>query len=576
MEENKEKKYIKISLGTFTVLIVSMLILGVATVLGFQKANEINNTPQLTKNEQKQQNTEIITNNNQKSEQTIQQNNNKNTNAENKILDNNLSDFDLSFLKLENKKENKIYSPLSIKYALKMLEEGAAGNSRDQISSVIGNYNLTKYSSNSNMALANSLFVKDSYRNKIKQDYINALKSKYNAEVNFDSFESARSINNWINSKTLGIIPEIAQDSDVQALDFALINALAIDMEWKNKFYDEDNYKKGFDDAVEYIHEDYYAGHIAEGVSNKEFDNNKLEVAGMEIFASMDNYDIVKILGEENIRKTVGDAYREWIKEHGTSNYWEYPDEGYENGAKPLTTSDEIEKEISRYLDKYIKDIKSNYTEHREVKSIDFSLYTDDDVKVFAKDLKEYNGTTLQYIGIMPVKQNLDEYIKSVDNKVINNIVSNLKELKRENFKDGVITCINGFIPKFNFEYNLNLMEDLKRNNITDVFDKEKANLQNLADGNAYIGAALHKANIEFTQDGIKAAAATMMGGYGGGGDGFDYIYEVPIEHIDLTFDKPYMFLIRDKATGETWFIGTVYEPLLWTDEPSYMEYYNY
>ena len=41
-----------------------------------------------------------------------------------------------------------------------------------------------------------------------------------------------------------------------------------------------------------------------------------------------------------------------------------------------------------------------------------------------------------------------------------------------------------------------------------------------------------------------------------------------PIEEIDLTFDKPYMFIVRDKETGEVWFVGTVYEPLSWENEP--------
>ncbi len=554
MEENKEKnekKQIKISLWLFYVLISAIVIFVGVIIVGLMKVAEINNMQQLSnKAEQTQQTT---------GNEQVQYTNNSSAN-----INNNLSDFDLSFLKLENEKKNKVYSPLSIKYALKMLEEGASGNSKAQINRVLGDYELTKYTSNNNMALANSLFVRNSYRSQVKQSYIDTLKNEYNAEVNFDSFESARTINNWIKNKTLEIIPEMVQDEDVKTLDFALVNALAIDMEWKNKFYDENNYQKGFHNEADYYHEDYHEGHIIDAVSDGKFDNNKLEVAGMQIFASMDNYDIVKILGEDNIRKTVETEYRKWIKEHGT-NAW----------GEALTSSAEIEKEVARYLDDYIKIIKSNYTERGEVKSIDFSLYTDDNVKAFAKDLKEYNGTTLQYIGIMPIKKDLDEYIKSIDSKDINNIVSNLKELKRENFKDGVITCINGFIPKFNFEYDLNLMEDLKKHNITDVFDKEKADLSNLADGDAYIGAVLHKANIEFTQDGIKAAAVTMMGGYGAGDPEFDYIYEVPVEYIDLTFDKPYMFLIRDKATGETWFAGTVYEPLLWKDEPSYSNY-NY
>lgn len=77
---------------------------------------------------------------------------------------------------------------------------------------------------------------------------------------------------------------------------------------------------------------------------------------------------------------------------------------------------------------------------------------------------------------------------------------------------------------------------------------------------------AKHKANIEFTQDGIKAAAATEAGG-AGAGSSFDYFFEVPTITIDLTFDKPYMFLIRDKQSSEVWFMGNVYNPLLFSED---------
>ena len=93
------------------------------------------------------------------------------------------------------------------------------------------------------------------------------------------------------------------------------------------------------------------------------------------------------------------------------------------------------------------------------------------------------------------------------------------------------------------------------------------ADLSNLTETNdTFISDAKHKANIEFTQDGIKAAAATVVGG-AGAGDWYDYLFEIPTEKIDITFDKPYMFIIRDKTTGETWFTGTVYEPTLWDED---------
>lgn len=477
------------------------------------------------------------------------------------LQNNKLSNFDIAFLKVENGKENKIYSPLSIKYTLKMLEEGANGKTKQQISNVLEDYVVTKYKSNSNMSLANALFIRNSFKDSINQNYITDLQNKYNAEVVFDSFSDTKNINGWVKEKTLDIIPEILDDIDEEQ-DFLLINALGIDMEWENKFLDlENNFKNGFVDSVSYQHENYYAGCNIEEVVSREFGDDKLEVSGMEIFASMDNYDIVSVLGEDNIRKTVEEKYRTWIEENGT-NAW----------GEKLTG--DVETEISNYLDEYMKEIKNNYKQDGDAKNIDFSLYTDDDVKVFAKDLKEYNGTTLQYIGIMPTSEDLDEYVKDVDSEKINNIISNLKELKRENFKDGVITRINGYIPKFNFEYSLKLKDDLAQIGITDIFDSEKADISGLTNANGeYINDAIHKANIEFTQDGIKAAAATLAGGAGAGEPEFDYIYDVPIEEIDLTFDKPYMFIIRDKDTGDVWFTGTVYEPLTWEDDATRTAY---
>lgn len=171
----------------------------------------------------------------------------------------------------------------------------------------------------------------------------------------------------------------------------------------------------------------------------------------------------------------------------------------------------------------------------------------------------------MQYVAIMP-EEDLDKYIENITAQDVNKVINNLKDLKNKNFKEGVVTQIVGYIPKFKFDYDLDLIKDLNDMGVTDVFDKEKANLKGITDEQAYINQALHKANIEFTQDGIKASAATFMA-LGGAGEMFDYYYDVPVEKIDLTFDKPYMFIIRNKESGEVWFAGTVYEPLSIEDE---------
>lgn len=182
-------------------------------------------------------------------------------------------------------------------------------------------------------------------------------------------------------------------------------------------------------------------------------------------------------------------------------------------------------------------------------------------LKVFSKELKEYNGTTLEYVGIMPKNMSLNEFIKKNDATSINKIINKRKEIKSENFEEGKITKIVGGIPLFKYNYDLNLMEDLKKLGVTDVFNSKKADLTNLAKNNTIIDEVKHKANIEFSNEGIKAAAVTEVGGLGSAGCYFEHLYDVPVVVIDMTFNNPYLYLIRDKNSGEVWFVGTVYQP---------------
>ena len=73
-----------------------------------------------------------------------------------------------------------------------------------------------------------------------------------------------------------------------------------------------------------------------------------------------------------------------------------------------------------------IKDIELRKADYEETHSENVWWDTDENVKVFAKDLKEYDGTTLQYVGIMPTNEDLDSYISKVTVSDINNIISNL------------------------------------------------------------------------------------------------------------------------------------------------------
>ena len=370
------------------------------------------------------------------------------------------TNFELSFLKLEDKQENIIYSPLSIKYALKMLQEGASDNTYTQIEEIVGNSNLPTYSNIENtLSLANGIFIRDTYYQYVKDDYKNVLESKYNAEIRQDEFQSANNVNSWIAEKTFGKIEnmltdELVTNSDLQML---LINALAIDMEWKIQFEDD---------------------------------------------------------------KTGGRQF--------------YLVDGTEMTATTMS---------------------------RTTSSDDVSYYMGDDITAITIDLKEYEGTQLEFMALMP-NTNLEQYVDSLTMDKIEEITQNLNSAS--NTKAGV----NINIPKFEFDYDLNLKDNLRKLGITDAFTPQLANFSNMADlektqKNLYTSDALHKANIEFSEEGIKAAAVTvfvMMEATSSIG----VKNEIPIE---ININNPFVFLIRDKNTKEIWLVGTVYEPNSWEDD---------
>ena len=375
--------------------------------------------------------------------------------------------FTLKFLQMENNKENMIYSPLSIKYALKMLQEGANGNTYTQIEKIAGNLNLPTYQNiEDTLSLANGIFIRDTYYQYVKDDYKDILVSKYNAEIRQDEFQSADNVNHWIEEKTFGIIKnmlsnELVTNPDLQML---LINALAIDMEWETQFDENDTLGETF--------------YLADGT---------------EMTATMMN---------------------------------------------------------------------------KENSSDDVSYYLENGVTALTMDLKEYDGTQLEFMAIMP-DEDLEQYVNTLTMDKINEITQNLQLASTT--KAGV--KIN--IPKFEFDYDLNLKDDLMSLGITDAFDAELANLSNMADiektgKNLYVSDALHKANIEFSEEGVKAAAVTVFATM----DATAVLEED--KPVEINIDNPFVFLIRDKNTKEVWFVGTVYEPNSWEDDKAdYTENFN-
>lgn len=112
---------------------------------------------------------------------------------------------------------------------------------------------------------------------------------------------------------------------------------------------------------------------------------------------------------------------------------------------------------------------------------------------------------------------------------------------------------VNKSIPKFDVSSDLDLIEGLQALGITDVFDPETSDFTPMTtdtDG-IFVSKAEHAARVKIDEEGVEAAAYTVMAMSGSG--------MPPEEEIDFTLDRPFLFVITGR--GMPLFAGIVNHP---------------
>lgn len=371
-----------------------------------------------------------------------------------------IENIDLGFLKLENNSENIIYSPLSIRNGLALLQSGASGNTKDEIDNILTDASIPKYQNIADkLSLANAVFIRNTFEDKILPSYVENVQNNLDSEVLYDTFESSANMDNWVQQKTFNLIDSIGiQPTPV--LRIVLANALAIQMDWEYQF-DTD--------------------------------------------------------------KTNGDSF--------------YQNDGTEIQATTM------------YMDSSSSAIK---------------YYVDDNTTAISMPL---NSTTkdasLEFIAIMP-SGDLSDYVNNIDTSKVESVINNLKPASEP--RDGIIVSI----PKFKFDYELDFKNDLEKLGIKDAFNDNTADFSRMASEPLSVSDAIHKSNIDFSEDGIEAAAVTAFAMVKNAME-----KDEEPQPIIIDINHPFLFLIYDTDNSATWFTGAVYQPNLWADDietyrPSY------
>ena len=387
------------------------------------------------------------------------------------INPNTSNDFDFKMIKQTNNyyKDNYMISPLSMAYAITILGKGADNNTKVEIDKLLGEYSLGKTLNVKNkISIANLLFVRIKYKEDISPDYIKTIQDNYDSDLIFDKFETPNKANEWIAKKTFDMIKN---PIDNLSSDFVLgiANAIAIDVEWKNKF---------------------------ECSKTKQGDFNLDNGEKMSV-AYMNSSNDVYYISNENAKGIIKD-YAIYDKNTGEIVYEE-----------------------------------------------------------------NENTVALQYIAILP-NTNITDYINKLDKDELKKLLDTKKESDNK-------TDIYYSIPKYKYDFDYSEFQNaLITLGMKDAFDPANADFNKMINKGStlglYVSKAIHKSHIEMNENGTKAAAVTI----------FildkNAAYIEPKDKIEVKFDKPFIYIIKEKNSDNIWFFGTVYTPSKWEENVNICE----
>ena len=113
---------------------------------------------------------------------------------------------------------------------------------------------------------------------------------------------------------------------------------------------------------------------------------------------------------------------------------------------------------------------------------------------------------------------------------------------------------VNLALPKFDVTSECDLLGGLAALGVRDILNPEQADFTPMAEDaeGIYLSAAQHSVRVAIDEEGVTAAAYTVMAAVGAG--------EPPEEEVDFVLDRPFLFAITS-ADGLPLFVGVVNQP---------------
>jgi serpin B len=151
-----------------------------------------------------------------------------------------------------------------------------------------------------------------------------------------------------------------------------------------------------------------------------------------------------------------------------------------------------------------------------------------------------YAGEELAMLLILP--DDLPSFTSRLDAVTLDSIVGSLRP------EDLILG-----LPRFETETTAELVNDLIALGMPTAFDPASADFSAMTDQEKlFVALVVHQANISVDEEGTEAAAATAVVMAGSA---------PPATPIVMTLDRPFVFALRDRASGAVLFVGQVVDP---------------
>lgn len=229
----------------------------------------------------------------------------------------------------QSKGGSVLLSPLSVQYALAMTANGAKGQTREEMLSVLAGSlsmeelnaclhtyctHLQQESEKSKVQLANSVWYRDDPGLSVKQDFLQTNADYYGAGAFRSAFDkqTVKDINRWVSEHTDGLIDEVVQEINEEDMLF-LVNTILFDAEWQEIYMETNvrdgvfNSRSGEKKTVSFLHSSestYFDDGKAMGF-RKNYANGKFSFVALLPNEGTDVFDYVAGLTPEGLLQTL-------------------------------------------------------------------------------------------------------------------------------------------------------------------------------------------------------------------------------------------------------------------------------